>query len=78
MACPLNAILNPVDPPAPTNPAPTTDDDEATTISDASTEIFDKRISAEETPDEEMLGFNTPTKNHLSPSGTDPDTGRWK
>ena len=78
MACPLSAILNPVDAPAPNNPVPAIGDDEDddATISDASTEI----IINEGTPDEEMLdegmlGFNTPTKHRWDPPDTEPGIG---
>ncbi|CAD6577733.1 MAG: hypothetical protein ASARMPREDX12_008479 [Alectoria sarmentosa] len=71
MACPLSAILNPVDGSAQTNPLPATSDDDEVdaTISEASTEIDYERM-----PDEEVLGFNTPTKHRPSPPDTAPGT----
>lgn len=72
MACPLSAILNPVDGSAQTNPVPAArDDDDDATISEASTEIVD-----EEMPDEELPRLNTPTKQQLSPPDTDPRIGK--
>lgn len=77
MACPLNAILNAVDASAQTNPVPATGDhDDDATISEASTEIIDEGMPDEEKPDEEMLGFNTPTMHQRSPPDTNPGIGK--
>lgn len=72
MACPLNAILNPIDGSAQTNPVPVNggDDDDDATISEASTEIIDEGIPVK------ILGLNTPTKHKRSPSNADPGTGK--
>lgn len=72
MACPLNAILNPVDRSTQTSSVPATgDDDNDATISEASTEIIDERMLDEETPEDETLKINTLTKHQQSPPGTD-------
>lgn len=64
MACPLSAILNTVDTSAQTNVALAAgDDDDDATVSETSTEIIDQGMPDEETPAEETLEINTPTKH---------------
>ena len=84
MACPLSAILNPVDGSAQTDPMPAVgddddeddggdnDDDDDATISEASTENIDERMPDEQMSDEKMLRFNTSTKHRQNQSGTEP------
>lgn len=76
MACPLRAILNPADGSASTTPVPARGDDEennddATTISEASTEIMDEGMPDEGMLDEGTLGFNTPTRHPWDPPTTE-------
>ena len=66
MACPLSAILNPANSSAQRNSVPATgDDDDDTTISEASTDIIDREMLDDEM---EVLRFNAPTKQEPSPS----------
>lgn len=77
MACPLNAILNPVNASAPMNPMSATGDDNVdATFSEASTEIIDEGTPDKEMQDEELLGFNALTKHQRSPTDTDSAIGR--
>lgn len=72
MACPLRAILNPVDGSAQTKSVPAIDsDDDDGTISEESTGVIDEGMQREEMPDEELVGFNTPAKHQRSPPDTD-------
>lgn len=78
MACPLSAILNPVDGAAQTNPVPATDadNDGDATISGASTEVIDEGLPEGEMANEETLGLNALTKHQRSQPNTDPGTGK--
>lgn len=64
MACPLSAILNPINSSAQTNPLPATDDDDDddTTSSEASTDIIDRQTLNDE---------KRPSKHAPSPLDTD-------
>lgn len=84
MACPLSAILNPVDGSAQTDPVPAVgdeddgddgDDDDAT-ISEASTEILDEGTPDKEMSDEQILRYNTATKHRRNPPGSEPGVAR--
>ena len=76
MACPLSAILNPVNSSAQRNSVPATgDDDHDTTISEASTDIIDGEILDDEMQDNETLRFDAPTTHEPSPSNPDLDIG---
>lgn len=78
MACPLSAILNPVNSSAQRNSVPATDDDDDddTTLSEASTDIIDGEMLDDEMQDMETLRFNAPTKHGPNPSDPDLDIGQ--
>ena len=87
MACPLSAILNPVDGSAQTDPVPAVgdeddgddgddDDDDDATISEASTKILDEGTPDKEMSDEQMLRYNTATKHRRNPPGSEPGVAR--
>ena len=68
MACPLDAILNPIDPSPHMNlMAATGDDDEDATTSETSTEIIDEGMPDEDIADEASLGFDTLSEHQRSP-----------
>ncbi len=74
MACPLSAILNPVNGSAQVNAMPATGDDvdDDAAISEASTEIVDEGMPDEEMPDKETSGFNNQTRQRRSPPDINP------
>ncbi|CAF9922597.1 hypothetical protein IMSHALPRED_005712 [Imshaugia aleurites] len=77
MACPLSAILNPVDGAAQANPMPATgDDDDDATISEASSRIIDQGMPGRKLPDEGMPGINTSTRHRRSSTETDLGVGK--
>ena len=67
MACPLNAILNPIDPSSQINPmAATGDDDKDATTSWTSTEIIGECMPDEDVADEATLGFDSTSEHQRS------------
>ena len=72
MACPLNAILNPIDPSPQMNPmAAAGNDDKEATTSETSTEIIDECMPDEDIADEATLGFEPASEHQRSPPDTE-------
>ena len=70
MACPLNAILNPIDPSPPIHPMiATCNDDKDATTSETSNEIIDEGMQDEDNADEATPGFDTLSEHQGSPPG---------